>query len=442
MKVSFYLARPTITNTDGEKITNPNQTVIFARICYSGYKMVYYTPESIHPKYWNGTAKPHRAVKTAKFPEYPEFNRRLDNIEVAIKDTIRKWINDNDQKVPTPDTIRPLLDIAVKDGGKVEKMTFMRYMTEYIAKCKTGEIKHAKTGKALTEGTIRSYETTKFNIERYITDTRNHVDFDSINIDFYTSFTEYLETEHTTAVNTIGKHIKVIKSFLNSATEEKHNTNLAYKSKRFITVSEEADTVYLTESELKKIEGLDLTEDKKLDQIRDLFLIGCYTGLRFSDLSSLRPDQIKGNMITITQIKTGEPVVIPVHDTVKVIMSKYSGTLPEAISNQKTNDYIKDVAKLCKPLKSLVSVSRTAGGELVTKTVPKHDLISTHTARRSFASNEYLAGTPVLTIMAITGHKTEKAFLKYIRITPTEHATILGDIWESRKTGQTNKIAI
>jgi len=437
MEVSFYLKRPVSTTP----------TAIYSRICYEGYKLKYYIPETILPKFWNKSAQ--RVKESQKFTEYPEFNRRLDKIEASIKTIIRKYINDNEGSYPTPGILKPLLDIAIRNGGNVEKLTFISFYDSFIKDCESNRINHAKTGKPLAKSTITNYKTTLTNIKRYITDTRNKVDFENIDMDFYTSFSEYLATytneetgKEKQSLNTIGKHIKVIKTILNEATDRGINKNLAYKSKKFITLSEDADTIFLTDSELKKIAELDLNNNPRLDCVRDLFLVGCSTGLRFSDLSTLSPEQIKGDMITITQIKTGKPVVIPVHDIVKKIMTKYDGKLPEPRSNQKTNEYIKEVCGMVDCLKNMVSVSVTKGGEVQTDTVCKCELVSTHTARRSFATNEYLAGTPSLTIMAITGHRTEKSFLKYIRVTPDQHAKILQDIWAIRKKDKAKRIAV
>ena len=433
MKVTFYLARP--------ESTTP--TAIFCRISYEGYQLKYYTPENVPPKFWNNTkGKPHRVKETTKYPEYPEFNRRLDEIEATIKTIIRAYINDNEGEAPKPKDLKMSIDSAILKGGRIESITFIKYFKDYIERCKSGSVTHAKTGKALTSGTIKNYQTTLFNIERYIKDTNKAVDFDNIDLNFYTSFNDYLTNKQKQSLNTIGKYIKVIKSILNEATERGLNKNQSYKSKKFLAVNEDADTIYLAEWELQQIAALDLANNPRLDVIRDLFLIGCYTGLRFSDLSTLTPEQITGNMITITQIKTGKPIIIPVHDVVTKILNKYDGKLPEARSNQKTNEYLKDVCKLTKGLQSMVSVSSTKGGRKVVETVPKWELVTTHSARRSLATNEYLAGTPSLTIMAITGHKTEKSFLKYIRVTPDQHAKILQGIWSDRKEKQVKTIAI
>src|SRR5690606_7334890 len=119
----------------------------------------------------------------------------------------------------------------------------------------------------------------------------------------------------------IGKDIKTLKVILNEATERGINKNLQYKSRKFSTTSEQTDSIYLTEKEIKEIESLDLTNNQRLDNVRDLFLIGCYTGLRYSDYSILTPSQIKDGFIEIKQqTKTGQPVVIPVHHTVKKIL--------------------------------------------------------------------------------------------------------------------------
>ena len=151
-------------------------------------------------------------------------------------------------------------------------------------------------------------------------------------------------------------------------------------------------------------------------------MIGCYTGLRFSDYSILKPQNINDGFIKIKQVKTGSPIVIPVHSVVKKILEKHNGKLPKSISNEKTNEYLKEI----------VSKEITKGGSQITQMREKWKLVQSHTARRSFATNEYNAGTPPLVIMAITGHKTEKSFLKYIRVTPDEHAIKLKSLWHRR----------
>lgn len=134
-------------------------------------------------------------------------------------------------------------------------------------------------------------------------------------------------------------------------------------------------------------------------------------------------------MIEIKQYKTKDKVVIPLHPMVGTILNKYHGNLPNNISNQKFNDYIKEACKIA-GINESVSKSITKGGINRSKNYKKWELVSSHTARRSFATNLYKSGFPTISIMAITGHKTEKAFLTYIRVTPEEHARKLKEHWQ------------
>ena len=123
----------------------------------------------------------------------------------------------------------------------------------------------------------------------------------------------------------------------------------------------------------------------------------------------------------MTNEKTGNDVSIPILPTVRRIIDKYKGDLPKPLSNQKMNDYLKEVGELA-GLDSQESKTLTKGGLRVTKTQSKFELVTTHTARRSFCTNNYLAGMDSISIMAISGHKSEREFLGYIKVTPREHA--------------------
>lgn len=422
MDISYYLKRPKAET----------ETSIFARISYEGYQLKYYISEKINPKNWNKAAQ--KAKQSEKFKEYPEFNQRLKDVTSDIRTTYRKYLNDNEGLIPSPETLKILLDKELKKKElEQEKIkTLFGFFNDLINQTKNGGRLQPGTGKPYSLATIQVYNNTLNRLKSFEAKYRRKIDFPTIDIDFYTDFTEYLSKELKLASNTIGKDIKTLKTILNEATERGLNNNLQYRSRKFSTTSEKTDSIYLTETELQEMENLDLSENRKLDSVRDLFLIGCYTGLRYSDFSKLTPEHIKDGFIEITQTKTGEPVVIPVHKTVKKILEKYGSKLPPAISNQKTNKYLKDLGELLPCLNNQASKTLTKGGMRITTNYEKWQLLTTHTARRSFATNEYLNGTPTVTIMAITGHKTEKAFLRYIKLTPNEHAKLLKTHWDNR----------
>jgi len=240
---------------------------------------------------------------------------------------------------------------------------------------------------------------------------------------FYSGFMKYLMEKKKYAKNTIGTRIKNIKVFMNYAIDKEYTTNLGHLHRKFKKVEETAQSIYLDEADLTILYELDLSNDSRLDKVRDLFLIGCYTGLRFSDLSQLTPDKFStdGTKITIKTIKTGETVVIPVHWRIKEILQKYEGSIPRAISNQKMNEYLKELGKTAK-FKERYSLTKTIKGVRAQGNFNKGELMTVHTARRSFATNMFLAEVPAISIMKITGHLTEKAFLKYIKITGDQNA--------------------
>ena len=152
-------------------------------------------------------------------------------------------------------------------------------------------------------------------------------------------------------------------------------------------------------------------------------MIGCCTGLRFSDLSLLSSDNIDNveSVITIKTVKTGRTVVIPLHAIVRQILQNMIMSCLVFLQNQKFNDYIKEIAKKAE-INEPILLQRTKGTLTYAETKPKYDLVTSHTARRSFATNAYLAGLPPISIMKITGHKTESSFMKYIKISEKENA--------------------
>lgn len=225
--------------------------------------------------------------------------------------------------------------------------------------------------------------------------------------------------------------------------------NPQYRHSEFSSISNTTKDVYLTEEEINKVYNHDFSDSERLDNTRDNFIFGLRTGLRISDFLSLEKFNFVDGFIEIVTKKTAHPVVIPMHWQIKNILEKRNGELPKQISDAKFNEYVKDVCKAVK-LEEMIE-----GAKMVVKTeedkffpdisiisknksrkvyssYPKHELISSHTCRRSFASNLY-GQLPNVTIMAITGHKTEAQFLKYIKITPREHAQTLKKLWDDNE---------
>ena len=112
------------------------------------------------------------------------------------------------------------------------------------------------------------------------------------------------------------------------------------------------------------------------------------------------------------------------------ILEKYSFELPAEISNQKFNEYIKDVCRIA-GINGTETITKTVGGNIVTEKFEKWKLVSSHTGRRSFCTNMYKRGLPTLMIMSISGHTTEQSFLKYIKVKQVEHAEMMKKAWDN-----------
>jgi integrase len=179
---------------------------------------------------------------------------------------------------------------------------------------------------------------------------------------------------------------------------------------------EDIFSVYLSLNEITRIYYfLGLT--KKQEKIRDLFVVGCLTALRYSDYSTLTKQNFNNDFIIKITKKTNKKVIIPIHDYVREIYKKYNGEITLELSLQHFNRYIKMITKRI-GLNDQITFSYTKGGEIKTETKEKWELISSHTARRSAATNMYLTGRfKTFEIMKITGHTTEKSFFRYIKIT-------------------------
>lgn len=189
---------------------------------------------------------------------------------------------------------------------------------------------------------------------------------------------------------------------------------------------EQGEAVFITSEELEFIHTMKIRGQKQ--QIaKDLFLVGCFTGMRFSDYSKLTSKNIVGNTIQRKTKKTGEVVIIPVHRIIRDIIQSYNNNFPSYENSlQNFNTMIKRICKRA-GLTDKVLVERTRGNKIGRKTINRYEMIGSHTARRSFATNAYLAGIQPARIMLITGHKTESSFFKYIRINKKENARELSE---------------
>lgn len=271
--------------------------------------------------------------------------------------------------------------------------------------------------------TIKTYQSTFKHLKIFSTANSKELEFDDITYEFRTNFIKYLQ-QLGVGKNTEGKHIKVIKVFMNAATERGYNLNTIFRNKGFSKPTEDSTKVFLTKQEIQKLVDLDLSNDKMKDVVRDFFIISCQTSLRFSDFSNLKKENIKNDRIELMTQKTGEPVVIPISPWVKNILLKYNFNLPLSPVNQVFNRVLKDVGRQA-GIDETVTITKTIGGLQKTISYKKYELLTCHTGRRSMISNCILAGISTPQIMLMSAHKSLKSFQLYIKISNHQNAEVL-----------------
>lgn len=399
--------------------TNSKKAEKIYLVCrFAGQKFVYPTSFNILPKHWNHEKEEIRNV--IEEVERDAINKFLRELKQAAKFIYTD--STTNRKTITKDSLKKELD---KWTGKTieEKPVFKKWLKNWIDS--SIDRINPKTGRKISYRTIQEYNTTYKYLLELEKENREEIEFENINLNTLKDFRDFLTTVKGFAVNNIAKHIDNLRQFLRAAQLENIAIdNNAINTKHFIIKRENSENIYLSENELKKIEDLNLSESNTKDKVKDLFLIGCFTGLRISDFSNIKPYNIKEDFIEIVQFKTGDKVAIPLHDVVKGIFKKYDNKAIPKISEQKFNKYIKEIAKEA-GISELIEKQQTKGGEKVVNVLEKWQLVTSHTARRSFATNAVKKGIPIQVVMKITGHKKESVFLKYIKLNHFEFAAIM-----------------
>ena len=313
---------------------------------------------------------------------------------------------------------------SVVNGMRVRsRESLSDYIARYVREMESGErLNIHKLRYGLS--TIKNYKGFVIQFDEFCKAMHKRYDFGDIDLKFYDDFVAYF-TAKDYSINTIGRHVKELKIIMRAAREEGLHDNGLIESRKFRVLTAEVENIYLTESEIRAIAEVDFDGDKHKSIARDIFLVGCYTAQRFSDYSTINEGNIRTlengqSVIDLKQQKTGNRVVIPIRAELQAILDKYENRLPKAYE-QKVNKYIKEIAREA-GIVDMVEVSYVESGEKKSHLVEKCELVKTHTARRSGATNMYLAGIPTIAIMKITGHKTEKEFMKYIKITEEQTA--------------------
>lgn len=380
-------------NLNLDKVNGDRPITIFHSVHYKGFRFRISSGQAVEPKHWD-KAKNKQLVK-----------RTRKNYEL-INSILTKQKNDIEAAVLK-------LELAGRPVNKENIVTKLQWTNAVeISDYKPIPLfqKFIQVNEAhRATRTIQGYNTTLSYLKKYGDSLAAPITFNDFNEDFYKQFRQFLGMYD----NSFGFYIKNLKAFLTWANDKGFNELLLFKKWK-IPNEDGKDHFFLKHSEILQLTAAKV--ETRLDKVRDLFLIGCYCGLRYSDLSTLKPIHVQNGMITKIAVKTNEFVKIPVIPELQEIFDKYwknGGHLP-VISNQKGNEYLKELAQKAELFRQFNYVQKR-NKTSTEKTYEAWEMMSWHVARHSFITNCIQFGVPQEVVRRVVGHSSFQTLKKYIQ---------------------------
>lgn len=423
-----------------DKIRRDGTSLIFIQYCFNSEKRTVVNSEiAIPPEYWNRRRLRISSDLPMQFGDAEELNEKLQKMIRIAQDIVSFAAK---KKLPDPVTFlknnfKPEFDISSLKEKQIEivpsklKVNLDLYfqIDDYIKQKR----------KSVTPRMINVYNNLRDTLKAFENFRNKPISFESFDYNFYEEFVDYMTYEHVQRRrkkiikgfkrSSIGKTIKQLRIFLKNRMRKKIIPEINLEDYKII--NEESDAIYLNQDEIQLISKVDLSGHRHLMNYRDVFILGCLTGLRFSDFSIIKQEDIRNGMLYKKQNKSDHWVVIPLRAQAhNIITNQFKRSLPK-LDNTEFNRHIKTIGKLA-GINEPIKFSHKMGNKDIQIIKPKFEWITSHTCRRSFCTNEFLSETPVELIMRISGHKSLKDFYRYIKITPEEAGQKIKKLWEKR----------
>ena len=384
------------------------------RVNFASKRIEFTTGYRIDAAKWDSDKQRVRNGCTNKLKQSAsEINASLLGYYTEVQEIFKKF--EVEEIMPTPEQIKEAFNALHKpiEEVKPRKSTpnaFYKVFDEFVRDC----------GRQ-NDWTDSTYE--KFAaVKNHLMNFRDGLTFDFFDEKGLNDYVTYLRDVKEMRNSTIGKQLSFLKWFLRWAFKKGLHQNNAYDSYKPKLKSTQKKIIFLTWEELNKLREFEIPAAKQaLDRVRDVFLFQCFTGLRYSDVFNLRRSDIKGDYIEVTTVKTSDSLIIELNKHSKAILDKYKDVSFEddkvlpVITNQKMNDYLKELAELA-GIDEPVRQTYYRGNERIDEVTPKYALLGTHAGRRTFICNALALGIPPQVVMKWTGHSDYKAMKPYIDI--------------------------
>ncbi len=423
MRNTFNLRNP---NKDKESL------ILFsAYFKNEGRKFVYSTGEIIHPNDWDFENKQPNNLngRTEKSNNHRALKRQLDRYTNFFSDTIQNYKLANREIIISD--IRSDFDVEFKRTKSISSKFFEVYDVFLTEK------KNDYTEDANSQTTIKRYEYNKKLLYEFQEYKNKKIHFNQINKSFYNTFIDFCVNQKSHSANTLRRNVGLFKTFLYWSLENGHTYKTDFQKFK-APKAQQTDEVALTLAQVQEVFEFDLSNNERLEKIRDLFVFGCATGMRISNYSDVEKKDIQNNFIKVRDKKNNDKTLeIPLNDFSIYILKKYDYNLPK-ISNQKFNEYIKEVFKLI-GYDSNIKKTIKIGKELIEQINPLYERISSHTARRSFITIMKNKKIPDKVIMSYTGHRSLEVFNKYYKPNNDDKKDFMQTVWKM-KDSQLKKV--
>lgn len=395
----------------------PEEMPINADITFGGKRIWYYSGYRIASGKWDEkTQRVKRNNFNSDDVSATDINQRLLKIASAVDETFSQLELHGEEVTPT--TVREELKRILNEEKSTRQTVAQVY--QLLIDEREKELKVSPTTAQWTKGTLTKHKT----MLRHLNEFKSGLFFEDVNDDLLARFELFLIGKGLSN-NYTHQSMKTIKGFFNWATKKGMNRNMAYQaySQRFHDETKSDSTINLyalTDEELTAIQTFP-TSRSAIDRARDIFVFACYTGLRFSDVISLRWSNINGDILDVVSKKTNHRQRFALASEAMHILTKYPKSPDEEdpcifppISNQKYNAHLKVVGKLAGMTGDWIT-EKQSGREKTRIVRPKYELLTSHVARRTFVTMCLRKGMSPEDIRAVTGHTTADMMMKYVK---------------------------
>lgn len=394
-EVKFYLEKRK-DKLSGELNTTNVPILLF--YSFNGKRLQYYTGYRIDSQKWD-----EEKMKVKKnFSESAEINRELNKLTARVED-IHNRAKALGEKV-SPEYFKDRLNGKKKDAKNGDLI--WKYFDEYLESIK---VTHLKT--SVTKTTQSRNVLLDFSKER-----RFPITFDTIDPLFWQEFFDWCFNTKGWFNNYTGIHINKMKAFLNWSVKRGYTTNLEFRKVR--KMYENTEIIYLTFEEVQHFLNFDF-KDEIRRLVRDMYCLGCFTGLRHSDIIKLLPENIQDNQIVYRVVKTKEPNIIPLNKYSREILkrqeNKHTPNCMPQIKIVPISQLLKDAMKEAE-LNRMVQIIHFRGAERHDESKPLWDAATFHTSKKTFVTNFLERGGSLTTAMAITGNRSYSVIKRYFKI--------------------------